>query len=58
MDSIYIGYVKITETEYVLFVFLIQGKASDIDGVKLHLTEVEKERDVHNETIGKLKQVN
>uniref|UniRef100_A0A8C8JVK7 GRIP1-associated protein 1 n=1 Tax=Oncorhynchus tshawytscha TaxID=74940 RepID=A0A8C8JVK7_ONCTS len=34
----------------------ILGKASDIDGVKLHLTEVEKERDVHNETIGKLKQ--
>ncbi|XP_064779016.1 GRIP1-associated protein 1-like isoform X2 [Oncorhynchus masou masou] len=34
----------------------LEGKASDIDGVKLHLTEVEKERDVHNETIGKLKQ--
>ncbi|XP_045552080.1 GRIP1-associated protein 1 isoform X3 [Salmo salar] len=34
----------------------LEGKESDIDGVKLHLTEVEKERDVHNETIGKLKQ--
>ncbi|XP_055748304.1 GRIP1-associated protein 1-like isoform X4 [Salvelinus fontinalis] len=34
----------------------LEGKASDINGVKLHLTEVEKERDVHNETIGKLKQ--
>uniref|UniRef100_A0A4W5KAQ3 GRIP1 associated protein 1 n=1 Tax=Hucho hucho TaxID=62062 RepID=A0A4W5KAQ3_9TELE len=34
----------------------LEGKASDIDGVKLQLTEVEKERDVHNETIGKLKQ--
>ncbi|XP_021471745.2 GRIP1-associated protein 1 isoform X4 [Oncorhynchus mykiss] len=34
----------------------LEGKAFDIDGVKLHLTEVEKERDVHNETIGKLKQ--
>ncbi|XP_052338698.1 GRIP1-associated protein 1-like isoform X5 [Oncorhynchus keta] len=34
----------------------LEGKASDIVGVKLHLTEVEKERDVHNETIGKLKQ--
>ncbi|XP_064812485.1 GRIP1-associated protein 1-like isoform X3 [Oncorhynchus masou masou] len=34
----------------------LEGKASDIDGVKLQLTEVEKERDVHFETIGKLKQ--
>ncbi|XP_041702227.1 GRIP1-associated protein 1 isoform X2 [Coregonus clupeaformis] len=34
----------------------LEGKASDIDSVKLQLTEVEKERDVHNETIGKLKQ--
>ncbi|XP_036803490.1 GRIP1-associated protein 1 isoform X3 [Oncorhynchus mykiss] len=32
------------------------GKASVIDGVNLQLTEVEKERDVHFETIGKLKQ--
>uniref|UniRef100_A0A674F0U8 GRIP1 associated protein 1 n=1 Tax=Salmo trutta TaxID=8032 RepID=A0A674F0U8_SALTR len=32
------------------------GKASDIDGLNLQLTEVEKERDVHIETIGKLKQ--
>ncbi|KAM9504870.1 GRIP1-associated protein 1 isoform 11-T11 [Salvelinus alpinus] len=34
----------------------LKGKASDIDGVNLQLTEVEKERDVHIETIGKLKQ--
>ncbi|XP_031659938.1 GRIP1-associated protein 1 isoform X3 [Oncorhynchus kisutch] len=34
----------------------LEGKASDIDGVNLQLTEVEKERDVHFETIGKLKQ--
>ncbi|XP_045548925.1 GRIP1-associated protein 1 isoform X3 [Salmo salar] len=34
----------------------LEGKASDIDGLNLQLTEVEKERDVHIETIGKLKQ--
>ncbi|XP_055788357.1 GRIP1-associated protein 1-like isoform X2 [Salvelinus fontinalis] len=34
----------------------LKGKASEIDGVNLQLTEVEKERDVHIETIGKLKQ--
>ncbi|XP_070964529.1 GRIP1-associated protein 1 isoform X2 [Oncorhynchus clarkii lewisi] len=34
----------------------LEGKASVIDGVNLQLTEVEKERDVHFETIGKLKQ--
>nr|XP_046220861.1 GRIP1-associated protein 1 isoform X3 [Oncorhynchus gorbuscha] len=34
----------------------LEVKASDIDGVNLQLTEVEKERDVHFETIGKLKQ--
>ncbi|XP_064861323.1 GRIP1-associated protein 1-like isoform X3 [Oncorhynchus nerka] len=34
----------------------LEGKASDIDGVNLQLTKVEKERDVHFETIGKLKQ--
>ncbi|XP_042160064.1 GRIP1-associated protein 1 isoform X3 [Oncorhynchus tshawytscha] len=34
----------------------LELKASDIDGVNLQLTEVEKERDVHFETIGKLKQ--
>uniref|UniRef100_A0A8C7MGX3 GRIP1 associated protein 1 n=1 Tax=Oncorhynchus kisutch TaxID=8019 RepID=A0A8C7MGX3_ONCKI len=40
-----------------IFQYLLEyGKASDIDGVNLQLTEVEKERDVHFETIGKLKQ--
>ncbi|XP_045065427.1 GRIP1-associated protein 1 isoform X2 [Coregonus clupeaformis] len=34
----------------------LEGKACDLDGVKLQLTELEKERDVQNETIGKLKQ--
>uniref|UniRef100_A0A8C8LMF6 GRIP1 associated protein 1 n=1 Tax=Oncorhynchus tshawytscha TaxID=74940 RepID=A0A8C8LMF6_ONCTS len=40
-----------------IFQYLLEYlKASDIDGVNLQLTEVEKERDVHFETIGKLKQ--
>ncbi|CAB1336000.1 unnamed protein product [Coregonus sp. 'balchen'] len=34
----------------------LEGKACDLGGVKLQLTELEKERDVQNETIGKLKQ--
>ncbi|KAJ8016573.1 hypothetical protein DPEC_G00008640 [Dallia pectoralis] len=34
----------------------LEEKASDIDAMRLQLAEVEKEKDVHNETIGKLKQ--
>uniref|UniRef100_A0A4W5K4A9 GRIP1 associated protein 1 n=1 Tax=Hucho hucho TaxID=62062 RepID=A0A4W5K4A9_9TELE len=58
MEKSRLEHQEITENLQKEHSLQLEGKASDIDGVKLQLTEVEKERDVHIETIGKLKQVN
>lgn len=36
---------------------LLQGKQTEMEGVKQQLVEVEKQREEHGDTIGKLKQV-
>lgn len=36
---------------------VLQEKQSEVEGVKQQLVEVEKEKDIHSDTIGKLKQV-